>query len=132
MKVLCSRVRKKDARQLDATLGDSPHCIHDSGVLEKQDIICSNKLLAITQFGEDSCHRRPDDEALHADNENTVPTGSPSKPKNKRKHSDEIQGSKYSFSHAFSLFISMCWLAEVWINFCMQSYFYLTLLEIND
>lgn len=95
------------------SLGDSPHYIHDSGVLEKHDMAPSNELRAITESGEDSGHKRKDDGALRAYNENTVPMLTISKSKNKRKHSDEIQDSEYSSLHALYLLIYMCQLPEV-------------------
>ena len=96
--ILSVRVRKKDATQSDdIELGDGPHYIQVSGVLEKQCTVSGDKLLAIREFGEDSCRKRKNDEHLCAHNDNAIHTGSPSKSKKKRKHSDEIQGSKYFF-----------------------------------
>ena len=96
--ILSVRVRKKDATQSDVIkLGDGPHYIQDSGVLEKPCAASGDKLLTIREFGQDSGRKRKNDEDLCSHNDNAIHTGSTSKSKKKRKHSDEIQGSKYFF-----------------------------------
>lgn len=93
-------MRKKDTRQLGAIdLGEDPSYIQGLGNVEKQYTVSSDKLLAIREFGEDSSHKTKNDEDLceHNDN-NAITTGIPLKSKKKRKHSDGIQGSRYSYN----------------------------------
>lgn len=89
------RVSRRDAARDVKELGYGLHCIQDSGVLEKQWIFTDDKPLAIKHFGEDSGHKRKNDEDLCVHDHNAILPGSPSSTKKKRKHSEEIQGSKY-------------------------------------